>query len=239
MEVRPPRFDVAIPSHRRVATGLALLGAITLVDLLVGLGDAFRNEGQVNLLSPFGAIGVWVLAWLVWRGNKPVWAVLAYGSATSLAVLAGGIVGALLGMPPRLLVALGTHGPFNASPGLTFLFLLVFAAAFCWLLWETQRTKPLWAPSVRLPASRWVQPGAFLLYLAPLAGLGTLGILNLIQGEWTRPVITRAQAQHGERFDYFVQSYHVQRQAGKTRHQATVIGYSPDEVRHFRLDWEN
>lgn len=220
----------------RVALGLVLFGIIELVHGIMALVPLLSDGAKINLLAPFSFLGVWLLAWLVWTDKRPVWAVLAYGSAVTLGSLAAGFLAGLISLPWKLISALLQHETtwlwFHAG----YLgFLLALAA---WLLWESTRAIESWRSSVRLPLSRWLAPTTFAAYaVIPVAAI-TWGILAFLQSEATRPATNQARQRHGEGFDYFVTNFNAQSANGHTRYQAEVIAYSTDELRFVPLRWE-
>lgn len=237
----PPLMAVPAPpgAATRVAVGLVLFGAVDAVQGIVSLFAAFRglalSGGSINVAAPFSCLAFWLAAWLVWTDKRIIWPILAYLSALGLGGIVGAGIAGTIGLPGKLLQAIAASHP--GWTGFYLAYLALLTALFAWLLIEAGRIE--WKPVFPGPRRGWLKPRAFAAYSATFCALLTAGMLALLTGSWTGPVLARARQKLGPEYDYQLMSYHFRTVNGHTTHHAVVLAYSETELNQIALNWED
>lgn len=238
----PPLVDtvsVRVPAVTRVTLGLVFFGLADLVQSIVSIIAAFKvfsqNGGTINLSAPLGCIGYWLAAWLVWNNKRIIWPILAYLAAIGSGFIAGPCLVLMFSVPLKLVRALVASYPGWFGFYLTYsVCTLVF---FTWILIESCRAE--WPSSFPAPRNSWFRPRIFVTYAATAGALLAFGILTLLNGAWTEPVLARARKQLGNNYDYRVMNYYFRSVNGHTTYHAVVLAYNNTELNQVILNWKD
>jgi heme A synthase len=189
-----------------------------------------KSGGQLSLTAPLGFLVLWLAAWLVWRGNRAIWNIIAWLSPLALGCLLGACLAIGLGMPWKLLRIMATHEPVSVAG--TVGYSLVAGLLLIWLAWETHQS-----PAAAQARSQWTRPPALILYGTVATALFAGAILAVIQGSWTKPAVNLARKELGDKYDYYVISWHQQTKSGQTSGYAVLYAYNETELRDIKVNW--
>lgn len=224
-----PPSALRCAAYARVAIALALFGLIDFAAAVTAIVTIFQAPGPVSFHLTPSFLVLWVAAWLVWRGNPIAWLIIRYLSPVGVGVMAGGALATILCLPWKLTVALASHAIWT---DFSVLYFVSYAALFAWLTWETSR------PSLSTAApNKWFRAPALFLYGA-LPGLFlVMGVVALLQGDWTRHPIELARQQKGDAYSYWVQNWRQQTANGETHGYAVVLAYNDQELEIVTVRW--
>lgn len=231
--MEPPPLPSPPGRHPAAARVVAALILFSLLEIASGFWHVLqwtRTGGQLSLTAPLGFLVLWFAAWLVWRGNRAIWNVIAWLSPLALGGLLGVCLAIGLAVPWKMIRSLAMHEPVSFAG--TFVYSLVAGLLLIWLAWETDQSRT--GTSTR---SQWTRPSALMLYGAVATALMAGAILAVIQGSWTKPAIDLARKELGDRYDYYVISWHQQTTSGQTSGQAVLYAYNETEFREINVNW--
>jgi hypothetical protein len=242
-EALPPPLPTEVADPGRVRRVGALLIAFGFVEIglnvvyLVAALSGYTLGQEMSFTISFGFAVYWIAAWLVFNQKRAIWPLMAYISALALGGLLGSTLGLGLGLPNKLILAIGRHSPFWLWFPLTCG--VAYGGFFLWILLESLATRDRWPAGFQNRTNPWLQPRRFLGYgLVPSAVLTWL-ILALLQGAWGYVAADRAREKNGPQYDYFPINYQFRSINGQSSRHATVLAYSDAEIKIVSLTWSD
>ncbi len=223
----------------RVALGLMIFGVLTLAQDIASIFFAIKSfrtyHTSISLTLPLGFLGLWFVAWLVWKDKRAVWPIMDYLAAAGLGSALGGALVGFAVVPSKLVHAYavnesGWFGFYAAYLAGSMIFLL-------WILLEARQVA--WPPGWHRPRSKWLRQPAVIVYSAVLCGVGVLLMWSLLTGPWTKPALERARRSLGNGYNYQILSYNFQSVNGHTTYHAVVLAYTDTQFDSIQLNWED
>jgi hypothetical protein len=231
--MEPPVMSSPPGRHPAAARVVAALILFSLLEIASGFWHVLqwtKTGGQLSLTASLGFLVLWFAAWLVWRGNRAIWNVIAWLSPLVMGGLLGVCVAIGLAMPWKMLRVMAKHEPVSVAG--TVGYSLLAGLLLIWLAWETDHS-----PAATSTRSQWTRPPALILYGAVATALLVGSIFAIIQGSWTKPAINLARQELGNKYDYFVISWHQQTTSGQTSGTAVLYAYNETECRQIQVSW--
>jgi len=218
------------PAAARVVAALILFSLLEIASGFWHVLQWTKTGGQLSLTASLGFLVLWFAAWLVWRGNRAIWNVIAWLSPLAMGGLLGFGLATALALPWKLLRVVAIHEKawFAGTAG----YCLVAALLLAWLTWETDQS-----PVATKPPNPCWRPPALTLVVAGATALLVGSIFAIIQGSWTKPAINLARQELGNKYDYFVISWHQQTTSGQTSGTAVLYAYNETECRQIQVSW--